>query len=252
MSRRTSVGEYTLDRSIGTGSTGKVRLARHNVTGEQVAVKIIKKAMFKDRPDLLTKVQREIALMRLFDHPSILALKDVYESEHHIFMVEKFAPNGSLYDVITSLPVELAISFFRQIIYGLEYLHLHCVSHRDLKPENLLLDEGNELLIADFGFACWMPNNVANTSCGSPLYAAPEIIRGVPYDGRLADVWSAGVILYAMITVCLSDCFFHEALASYGVLLIHRVACHSMESPSGKSPTRSREAPFQCPKKSIR
>jgi BR serine/threonine kinase len=140
--------------------------------------------------------------MRLFDHPCILPLRDVYESDHHIFIIEGYAPNGSISDYLDCIPKIVAVSFFRQIIYGLEYLHRHRICHRDLKPENLLLTAANQILIADFGFACWMPNNVAMTSCGSPLYSAPEIIRGVPYDGRISDIWSAGVILYVMLTVC--------------------------------------------------
>lgn len=202
MSHQFCIGDYILDKSIGSGATGKVKLARHKDTGTQVAIKIIKKEIFKDHPTLLPKVQREIALMRLLNHPNILTLLDVLESEHHIFIVEGYAEHGSLYDVIQSLPRSMAITFFRQIIFGLEYLHNHGIAHRDLKPENILLDYANQLWIADFGFACWMPNNVANTSCGSPLYAAPEVIKGIPYNGRMADVWSAGVILYAMLTVC--------------------------------------------------
>ena len=125
-----------------------------------------------------------------------------YFQEYYIFIVEGYAEHGSLYDVIHSLPRITAIHFFRQMIYGLEYLHTHGICHRDLKPENILLNFANQIWIADFGFARWMPNNVANTSCGSPLYAAPEVIKGIPYDGRIADVWSAGVILYAMLAVC--------------------------------------------------
>jgi BR serine/threonine kinase len=200
MAQPVMIGDYVLKHALGSGSTGKVRLAHHQVTGDQVAIKIIKKALLKDHPGFLKKVQREIALMRLFDHPCILTLHDVYESENHIFIVEGYAPNGSLYDCIQSLPRMVALSFFRQIIYGLDYLHQHGVCHRDLKPENLLLSAANQILIADFGLACWMPNNIAKTSCGSPIYSAPEIIRGVPYDGRMSDIWSSGVILYAMLT----------------------------------------------------
>jgi BR serine/threonine kinase len=201
MSEPVLIGDYVLGHSLGVGSTGKVRLARHHITGEEVAVKIIKKSLFKDHPEMLKKVQREIALMRLFEHPCILSLHDVYESDHRFFIVEGYAPNGSLYDYIQSIPKIVAISFFRQIIYGLEYLHQRGICHRDLKPENLLLTAASQILIADFGFACWMPNNIATTACGSPLYSAPEIIRGVPYDGRISDIWSAGVILYVMMTV---------------------------------------------------
>jgi BR serine/threonine kinase len=200
MSRPLTIGDYVLDKSLGAGSTSKVKLAWHQRTGEAVAVKIIKKALFLDHPELLKKVQREIAVMRLLDHPGILSLRDVFESDHHIFIIENYAANGSLYDCIQSLPKLLALSFFRQIIYGLEYLHAHRICHRDLKPENILLNGSDQIWIADFGFACWMPANLAKSSCGSPLYSAPEIIRGVPYDGRIADIWSTGVILYAMLT----------------------------------------------------
>jgi BR serine/threonine kinase len=202
------IGDYVLEQSIGAGATGKVKLARHQTSDEKVAIKVIKKALFTDHPELLRKVQREIALMRLFDHPCILPLRDVYESDRHIFIIEGYAPNGSISDYLESIPKIVAISFFRQIIYGLEYLHQHRICHRDLKPDNLLLTAANQILIADFGFACWMPNNVAMTSCGSPLYSAPEIIRGVPYDGRISDIWSAGVILYLMLTVCFLAGFF--------------------------------------------
>jgi len=87
---------------------------------------------------------------------------------------------------------------FRQLIYGLEFLHSHGICHRDLKPENILLDEFDQIKIADFGFARWMPTNLAETSCGSPHYAAPEVIRGLRYDGRASDIWSCGVILFAL------------------------------------------------------
>ena len=96
-----------------------------------------------------------------------------------------------------------AIRFFRQIIYGIDYLHSHSICHRDLKLENILLDEQDNVKIGDFGFARWMKTNIAETSCGSLHYAAPEVVKGTKYDGRIADVWSCGVILYSLIAVCL-------------------------------------------------
>ena len=117
MSHQFSIGDYLLDKSIGSGSTGKVKLARHKDTGAQVAIKIIKKETFKDHPTLLPKVQREIALMRLLNHPNILTLQYLLESDHHIFIVEGYAEHGSLYDVIHSFPRITAIHFFRQMIY---------------------------------------------------------------------------------------------------------------------------------------
>jgi BR serine/threonine kinase len=92
------------------------------------------------------------------------------------------------------------MAFFRQLIFGLDYLHAHSICHRDLKPENILLTEMNEIKIADFGFARWMKQNIAETSCGSPHYAAPEVVRGTPYDGCAADIWSSGVILFALLS----------------------------------------------------
>jgi serine/threonine protein kinase len=138
--------------------------------------------------------------MRLFDHPNILKLLDVIESPQTISLIEQYAPRGSLFDRIHALPVQKSFEYFRQLIDGLEYLHSLSICHRDIKPENLLFDVSGQLLIADFGLACWMPHGVAFGSCGSPHYTAPEVISRKSYDGCLADIWSCGVILYAMLT----------------------------------------------------
>jgi BR serine/threonine kinase len=109
--------------------------------GHHVAVKIIKKSQFERNPELRVKVHREIALMRFLEHPNLLKRLDVCESHHHLYLILDYAKHGELFDFPTSsrsLPVELAMNFFRQIIDGLEYLHRHSISHRDLKPENIL------------------------------------------------------------------------------------------------------------------
>jgi BR serine/threonine kinase len=196
------IGDYTVLYEIGFGATGKVVLAEHVSTGVRYAIKIIKKSLFRKTPDLEKKVHREIALMRLFDHPHLLKLIEVSESPHHLYIVMDHAEHGELFDLLAAskfLPVELAMPIFRQIIYGLEFLHSHAICHRDIKPENILLDQFNDVKIGDFGFARWMKRNVADTSCGSPHYAAPEVVRGVPYDGRAADIWSCGVVLFALL-----------------------------------------------------
>jgi BR serine/threonine kinase len=136
------------------------------------------------------------------DHPHLLKLIEVYETCHHLCMILEFAGHGELFDYLVArrrLDLSLAVSIFREIVCGLEYLHAHGICHRDLKPENILLDEHDHIKIADFGFARWMRSNIAETSCGSPHYAAPEVVRGLKYDGRIADMWSCGVILFALL-----------------------------------------------------
>jgi BR serine/threonine kinase len=208
------IGDYDLLETLGEGTTGKVRLAKHSVTGDLVAIKIIRKSDFVQRPILQQKIEREISLMKLMDHPHILKLLDVLDSPRHIHLVLEYAENGELFDYVVraqTLRVDVALEIFRQIIYGLDYLHSLSICHRDLKPENILLDGNGQIRIADFGFARWMRAKIAETSCGSPHYAAPEVIRGLPYDGCAADIWSAGVILYALLVVC---AFWHLHLAN--------------------------------------
>lgn len=203
------IGNYLILNTLGVGSTGKVKLAEHKVTHQKVAIKIIKKSVFDGIAELQSKVRREIALMRLLTHPHLLKLFEIYESPRRLFLVIEYAANGELFDYLTvrrSLPPDQALHFFRQIIYGLDFLHSNSICHRDLKPENILLDEHNNVKIADFGFAKWMKSNLAETACGSPHYAAPEVVKGIAYDGRKADIWSCGVILYALLTVCFIIC----------------------------------------------
>lgn len=201
-----TIGPYIIQKILGEGTTGKVKLAYHKDTGEQVAIKIISKSSFDQKPNLQMKVRREIALMRVINHPNILNFIDVYESQRHLCIILEYAQNGELFDFLVArrfLPVDMAMNFFRQIVLAIEYLHFHQICHRDLKPENILLNKFNRIKIADFGFARLVKKNTTETSCGSPHYAAPEVIRGIPYDPKKADIWSLGVILYALLAVCL-------------------------------------------------
>jgi len=199
------IGDYVLKETLGSGASGKVKLAENTRTGEKVAIKIVKKSQIEQKPEAASKIRREIALMRLLNHPNILKLIDVCESKRHLYIIIEIAPNGELFDFLLdrgNLDPDLATKMFRQIVFGLEYLHANGICHRDLKPENILLDAHDNVKIADFGFAKWMRDNKVATSCGSPHYTAPEIIIGLPYDGRCADIWSCGVIFYTLLTVC--------------------------------------------------
>lgn len=197
-----SVGPYVLEGTLGRGQTGLVKLGVNCVTKKKVAVKIIDRTKLSEQ--VLSKVEREIAIMKLVDHPHVLGLFDVYESKKHLFLILEHVSGGELFDYLVKrgrLPLGEARRFFAQMISAVDFCHKHCVCHRDLKPENLLLDRKMNIKVADFGMASLQvgDNAMLETSCGSPHYACPEVIRGEKYDGRKADVWSCGVILYALL-----------------------------------------------------
>ncbi|XP_073965411.1 BRSK family serine/threonine-protein kinase sugar-free frosting isoform X3 [Choristoneura fumiferana] len=195
------VGPFRLEKTLGKGQTGLVKLGVHCVTGKKVAIKIINREKLSE--SVLMKVEREIAIMKLIEHPHVLGLSDVYENKKYLYLVLEHVSGGELFDYLVKkgrLTPKEARRFFRQIISALDFCHSHSICHRDLKPENLLLDERNNIKIADFGMASLQPaGSMLETSCGSPHYACPEVIRGEKYDGRRADVWSCGVILYALL-----------------------------------------------------
>lgn len=149
------------------------------------------------------KVQREINILHLCTHPHIIRLYEVIDTPTDIFLVNEYVSGGELFDYIVSkgrLSADEARNFFHQIVSGVEYCHFQKIVHRDLKPENLLLDSNLNIKIADFGLSNLMRDgDFLRTSCGSPNYAAPEVISGHLYAGPEVDVWSCGVILYALL-----------------------------------------------------
>jgi 5'-AMP-activated protein kinase catalytic alpha subunit len=149
------------------------------------------------------KVRREISNLKRLSHPHIIRLYQVIQTPSDIFVVIEYVSGGELFDYIVQkgrLPEPEARHFFQQIIAGIENCHFHDIVHRDLKPENLLLDEEHNVKIADFGLSnCLDDGRFLHTSCGSPNYAAPEVISGNLYAGPEVDVWSCGVILYAFL-----------------------------------------------------
>ncbi|KAI3389018.1 hypothetical protein SNEBB_003532 [Seison nebaliae] len=195
------VGPYKLESTLGRGQTGLVKLGIHTRTGQKVAIKIINREKLNET--VLMKVEREIAIMKLIEHPHVLKLYDVYENKKYLYLILEHVSGGELFDYLVNkgrLPPKEARRFFRQLISALDFCHAHCICHRDLKPENLLLDESTNLRVADFGMASLQVEGaLLETSCGSPHYACPEVIKGIKYDGRKADVWSCGVILFALL-----------------------------------------------------
>ncbi|KIW70701.1 hypothetical protein PV04_02946 [Phialophora macrospora] len=222
--RKTHVGPWQLGKTLGKGATGRVRLAKHRDTNQIAAVKIVSKKSaalvqsasmarmdHEDTASMIATgprtmpfgIEREVVIMKLIEHPNIINLYDIWENRGELYLVLEYVPGGELFDYVSSngaLPEEEAVRLFRQIIAGLSYCHRFNICHRDLKPENILLDEKRNIKLADFGMAALQPDGTwLNTSCGSPHYAAPEIIQGNQYRGDLADIWSTGIILFAML-----------------------------------------------------
>lgn len=196
------IGNYRLGKTIGEGTFGKVKLAEHEITGHRVAVKILNRDKMKDTK-LDQKIKREIKILKLLRHPHIIRLYEIIETQSDIYMVMEYVSGGELFEYIVSkgkLSEAEARRIFQQIVSGVEYCHLFNVVHRDLKPENILLDDDKNVKIADFGLSNIMTDGqFLKTSCGSPNYAAPEVIAGALYAGPEVDIWSCGVILFALL-----------------------------------------------------
>ncbi|KAI9284470.1 kinase-like domain-containing protein [Umbelopsis sp. AD052] len=203
--RRKDVGDYWLGHTLGKGSSGRVKLGIHKETGQKVAIKIISKTHLASNGSIERAVKREIAVMKLIDHPNIISLIDVIDlsDSPNLYLVLEYVEGGELFEYLVSqgrLCESEARRYFQQIIFGLEFCHRHLICHRDLKPENLLLDENKNIKIADFGMASLQPTGrMLETSCGSPHYASPEIVAGIPYNGSASDIWSCGIILFALL-----------------------------------------------------
>ncbi|XP_055857365.1 5'-AMP-activated protein kinase catalytic subunit alpha-2 [Episyrphus balteatus] len=196
------IGHYSLGATLGTGTFGKVKIGEHQLTKHKVAIKILNRQKIKSL-DVVGKIRREIQNLKLFRHPHIIKLYQVISTPSDIFMIMEYVSGGELFDYIVKngkLQEHEARRFFQQIISGVDYCHRHMIVHRDLKPENLLLDHNMHVKIADFGLSNMMlDGEFLRTSCGSPNYAAPEVISGKLYAGPEVDIWSCGVILYALL-----------------------------------------------------
>jgi len=196
------VGDYIIGDSLGSGSFGKVLLGTHSITRRKVALKFIDKKMCSDPKDRV-RVNREIQTLSLLDHPNCVKLHEVIETPNATVLALEYVSGGELFDYIITrsrLKEKEAVRFFRQIISGIEYIHSNLVVHRDLKPENLLLDQFNNIKINDFGLSNMMDGKFLTSFCGSPMYSAPEVHKEIAYIGPEVDVWSLGVVLFAMVT----------------------------------------------------
>lgn len=193
---------YTIKKDLGEGTFGKVKLAEHKNSKELVAIKILEKEKIVDEGDR-ERVSREIQILKIIRHPNIIQLYEILEDDDKLYLIMEFAPGGELFDYIVAqqrVKEHEACKFYQQVTDGIEYIHKLNIVHRDLKPENLLLDENMNVKIVDFGLSnLYKQNQLLKTACGSPCYAAPEMIAGKKYNGIHVDIWSSGVILYAIL-----------------------------------------------------
>lgn len=226
--RKTYIGHWQLGKTIGKGGCSRVRAVRNRYTMQYGAVKIIARStaestraqslanLIESRRNNSSPVttgvkpipyglEREIAVMRLLEHENIVQLFDVWENSNELYLIMEYVDGGELFHYVESrrgLPEDETIYIFRQIVAALLYCHRLHICHRDLKPENILLNQDTlTVKLIDFGMAALQPQGrQLSTPCGSPHYAAPEVVSAKPYDGKQADVWSCGVILYVMLT----------------------------------------------------
>ncbi|XP_061401261.1 uncharacterized protein LOC133337013 [Musca vetustissima] len=195
------VGCYDLEKTIGKGNFAVVKLASNIVTKTKVAIKIIDKTCLNE--EYLAKTYREISILKTLRHQHITRLYEVMQSETMIYLVTEYAANGEIFDHLVDngrMKEPEAARVFSQLVSAVQYCHRKGVVHRDLKAENVLLDKDMNIKLADFGFSNhYEDGSPLTTWCGSPPYAAPEVFQGLEYDGPKADIWSLGVVLYAMV-----------------------------------------------------
>lgn len=238
------VGKYELGKTLGEGTFGKVKRAEHTETGELVAIKVLDKERIQQQ-NMGAQIKREVSVMKsMAKNPRVVQLREVLASKAKIYLVLELVTGGELFDEIvrdTKFTEEKARFYFRQLVEGLLFCHDKGVSHRDLKPENLLLDDNNNLKISDFGLSALyegcgddgMSSRAAllHTTCGTPNYVAPEVLENEGYDGFRADIWSAGVILYVLVTGCLP--FDEPTLGA----LFQKIKTASFAMPKSLSPS---------------
>ncbi|KAI0084545.1 hypothetical protein BDY19DRAFT_898273 [Irpex rosettiformis] len=214
------LGDYTLSKTLGAGSMGKVKLAHHNVTGEKLAVKILPRVypgsgtQQASSPEAAAKqatkdaskeirTLREAALSMLLHHPYVCGMREMIVHQHHYYMVFEYVNGGQMLDYIIShgrLRERVARKFARQIGSALDYCHKNNVVHRDLKIENILISQTGNIKIIDFGLSnLYDPTGHLSTFCGSLYFAAPELLNAKVYTGPEVDVWSFGVVLYVLV-----------------------------------------------------
>ncbi|KAJ6248613.1 kp78a-related [Anaeramoeba flamelloides] len=199
----TVCGDYIFGKIVGVGSYGKVRVAKHLPTNELVAIKTLEKSKFTLDRKAKNQLFREIQILKKLNHKNIVKLIDMFENEKYWFIVTEYINGGDLSSMLEKkkrLKESDIKKLFVQLVKGIEYCHSKNIIHRDLKLENLLITDEKKLKIIDFGLSNFSEKGeLLKTHCGSPSYTAPEIFSEQKYDGFKSDIWSLGVLLYALL-----------------------------------------------------
>jgi 5'-AMP-activated protein kinase catalytic alpha subunit len=191
-----TIGDYLIKRTIGRGTFSKVKLAVNKTTSQKVAIKILEKSKIIE-PDDLERIVREMAIIIEFNHPNVVVVHEIFETDEHYLIIMDYCSGGELFNYIVvnqRLEEDEASFFYYQLINGVEYIHSKNIVHRDLKPENLLLTKLNMLKIIDFGFSDADSYCSFKAPAGTKAYASPELLAGENIDAR-SDIWSLGVII---------------------------------------------------------
>lgn len=226
------LGHYRIEKQIGVGSFAVVELATHELLQTKVAIKkISKKRINVDKN--FDRCLNELKLYKKLHHENIIQMFEVEDAINHFCIIMEYATEGDMHVILNSVgkfsETEARI-FFRQIIRGVDYCHSNNVAHRDLKLENILVTQTNLVKVADFGLSSFLKGGqYMSTSCGSIRYADPELLRGRPYSGEMADVWSCGVILFALLTGYLP---FEDDVFGF---ILKKILKNSIEFPEGLS-----------------
>lgn len=197
---------YQLLDRLGHGVTGTVYKATDNSDRSEVAIKVVLKRNL-NQSSSRSSLQREVSLLKNLSHKHIMSFRTAFEDTSAVYIVTEFCQRGDLFSYLNTKPLPLrereALKYLRQLLHAMHYLNRHGVSHRDIKPENILINTNGDIKLADFGLCFWRPpqgSPYASRHCGTLQYSAPEVLGKSAYRPECSDMWSCGILLYAMLT----------------------------------------------------